>query len=128
MADRPFVEVISSIFGNFEDIVRSEIRLAKTEVREEIERSTRGASWIAVACLSAFFALSFLLVAIFCGLLFVVPGWAAALILCVVLAAVCVTALQLRAHRIKSLAPRPFVAGASTVNEEYLPWAKQATK
>lgn len=127
-ADRPFVEVLSSIFGNFEDIVRSEIKLAQTEVREEIAKSARGASWIVTACVSAFFALAFLLVAIFFGLLFVLPGWAAALCVCVVLAMISITALQLRAHRVRQLTQRQDANAAATTNEEYLPWAKQATK
>ncbi len=38
-SERPFSAVLKDIVGNLQDIVRSEIRLAKTEVQEEVAKS-----------------------------------------------------------------------------------------
>ncbi|MEJ0006259.1 MAG: phage holin family protein [Steroidobacteraceae bacterium] len=79
--ERPFSVVLSSIFANLQDIVRSEVKLAKAEAREEIAGYTKGAAWTVTAILSAFFAVAFLLGAGFFALSYIVPQWAAALIM-----------------------------------------------
>jgi hypothetical protein len=97
--DRPFAEVLTSIVGNVQEIVRSEVRLAKAEVREEIGRATHGMAWVATGALTAFFSVGFALVAIFFALILVLPQWAAALIIAVALAGVSAIAFQVRATR-----------------------------
>jgi hypothetical protein len=87
-ADRPFSELFSNIFGNVEDIVRSELKLAKTEVREDLVKSAHAAAWFAAGLATALFAFGFLLVTVFFLLLSIVPNWAAALIIAVPLGVV----------------------------------------
>jgi Putative Actinobacterial Holin-X, holin superfamily III len=98
--ERSFAAVLGSILGNVQDIVRSEISLAKAEVRDEVSAMTRGATWLALGILSAFFASAFLLAAMFFGLIHWVPTWAAAAILGVALAALCAVSLAVRRGKI----------------------------
>jgi VIT1/CCC1 family predicted Fe2+/Mn2+ transporter len=79
--ERPLTAILSSIFGNVQEIVRSEVKFAKTEVREEIAQLSQGATWLAAGMLSAFFAICFLLGAAFFALSYLMPQWMAALII-----------------------------------------------
>ncbi len=45
-SERPLTAVITSIFENVQDIVRSEARLVTAEVREEVVGLTQGAAWL----------------------------------------------------------------------------------
>ena len=38
-ADRSFSDVLQDIIGNVQEMVRSEVRLAKTEIREQVVTS-----------------------------------------------------------------------------------------
>jgi hypothetical protein len=100
--ERPFTAVLSSIVENLEEIVRSEIRLAKAEVRHEVAEFTHGAVWLATGILSAFFAISFLLGVSFFALSNVMPRWIAALIIAGVLLTVCGVSFAVRASIVKS--------------------------
>jgi uncharacterized membrane protein YqjE len=122
-ADRPFSELFSNIFGNVEDIVRSELKLAKTEVREDLAKSAHAAAWFAVGLASALFALGFLLLTVFFLLLSIVPNWAAALIIAVPLGLVSTIIFQVGgAKRKLQRNSQPLLA--ETPSKENSAWAK----
>lgn len=102
-AEPSFTAVVGRIFVNLQDLARSEVKLAKTEVREEIAEMKHGASWLAVAILSAFFAACFVLLAGFFALLYIVPQWAAALIMAGGLVVVSGISLAVRASIVKAI-------------------------
>jgi hypothetical protein len=77
---RPVSEVFRNILDNLQEIVRSEAKLAKAEVREELVRSSKRFTRIGIAALSGFFACAYLLLAAFLALCRAVPDWAAAVI------------------------------------------------
>jgi putative superfamily III holin-X len=79
-SERSVSEVLQDIVGNIQDIVRSEVRLAKTEVGEELTKAKAASLAIGGGALSGIFSASFLLLAIVYALSRVVPDWAAALI------------------------------------------------
>ena len=79
--ERSFTAVISSIFENVQDIVRSEARLIKSELRDEVVGMTQGAGWLVAGIATAFFAAAFLLGAVFFALSYIMPHWLAALIM-----------------------------------------------
>jgi uncharacterized membrane protein YqjE len=89
MAQRPVAEVFKDIFDNVQDIVRSEARLASAQLREELENSVKTLRWNAVAALSGFLGLAFLLICGFFALRYTLSAWAAAAIISVSLGAVC---------------------------------------
>ena len=78
--DRPISVVLHDIVGNIQDIVRSEVLLAKTELREEVVRSRSAAILLAVGVLLLSFGAFLVLLAIVLALTGLMPGWAAALI------------------------------------------------
>ena len=116
-ADRPFAAVLTSIVDNVQEIVRSEVRLAKAEVREEIAGMARGAGWLVAGIVSAFFALSFLLGAGFFALSYIVPHWLAASIIGGILTVICGVSLAARGSIVNSTIPQP-VSLSATQSEE----------
>jgi uncharacterized membrane protein YhaH (DUF805 family) len=97
---RPVSEVLKDILDNAQDIVRSEAKLVKAELYEEVGKSKRAAAWLAAAALAAIFAVGFLLVSAFLVLQTLTRGWIAAAIIaaaCGLVCALCLTAKDLRA-------------------------------
>jgi hypothetical protein len=126
-AERPLVEVLNTIFGSVEDLVRSEVNLARAELREEIAKTTRGAWWLALGAVAGFLAAGFLLLAVFLGLARSVPDWAAALIIAGALAII--AAVTLRIHRSKARALKRWHSRLLGPHfKESMPWVKPRTK
>jgi len=71
---------VRDIIGNAQEIIRSEVQLAKTEIMEEIRGAAKAAAFYAAAGICALFALGLILWACVYGLLYIVPLWLAALI------------------------------------------------
>ena len=63
--ERPFAAVLLSIFEDIQELVRSEARLAKAEVRAELAGIAQGAGWLVAGIAGAFFAICFMLLAAF---------------------------------------------------------------
>ena len=59
--DKSITDVIKSAIGDAQDLVRSEIALAKAEAREEVRRFGAGAAFLAGAALAGVIGLVFLL-------------------------------------------------------------------
>jgi uncharacterized membrane protein YqjE len=84
--DRPFGEVFQDIVRNLQEIVRSEIRLAKVELQADAAVVAASAIWLSAGVVAALCALSFLLWTIAYALAMVMPLWGAALSTALVLA------------------------------------------
>jgi uncharacterized membrane protein YqjE len=65
-------------------LVKSEIELAKAELKEDIKAEVAAAKGLSVAAVCALLMVSLLLVAVVLALANVMPGWAAALIVAAV--------------------------------------------
>jgi uncharacterized membrane protein YqjE len=78
-------EVIKDIIANVQGMVRSEIRLAKAELREEAAKTSAAAKLLGIGAGLGLFAAAFFLTTIALLLALVMPAWAATLILAVVL-------------------------------------------
>ena len=123
---RSVVEVLSDIFGNLEDIVQSQIRLAKAEVTDELRGVKSAALSLAITALAGTFTVLFLLLSAMYALSLVMPSWQAALVVAGAMALVTIGAALLRSRSNKpgkKFAPRT----AKSVKED-LEWAKQSTK
>jgi uncharacterized membrane protein YqjE len=123
--DRPISSVLHDIVGNVQDIVRSELRLAKTELTEELTKARRGAVLVAVGTLLLWFSALFVLVAIVYALSLVMPGWAAAAVVALGAGAVATLFLSLGIKRLKTMRGVPKTTGTLKENAE---WAKQLTR
>jgi uncharacterized membrane protein YqjE len=84
--ERSLADVFQDIVANVQDIVRSELRLASVEIRQELVKAATAGKVAAAGGVLALFALAFLLLAAVYGLALVMPPWMAALAVGIVLA------------------------------------------
>jgi membrane protein len=86
--ERPISEVIGDIAENVQQIARAEMRLAKAELIEDVARMKRGAVFMVIAAMTGALAVGCLCLTAIYALALVMPAWAAALIVGVVMAIV----------------------------------------
>jgi uncharacterized membrane protein YqjE len=124
-ADRPISAVLHDIVGNVQDIIRAEVRLAKTELVEELAKSRSAAVLLAAGALTLAFSALFVLLAIVYALSLVMAAWAAALVVGVGIGVVAALCVGLGMKKFKAIRGAPKTA---TTMKENLQWAKQLTK
>ena len=124
--DRSLSDVFQDIVRNVQEIVRSEVRLAKTEFREEAIKAKSSTLLLGAGGVAAIFAVGFLLLAAVYALALVMPSWAAAFLVGAGVSAVAVVMLTAGARRFKHIHPAP----ERTVHtlKETAEWAKQQVK
>jgi uncharacterized membrane protein YqjE len=122
---RPVAAVLHDIVGNIQDIVRSELRLAKTELTEELDRSRSAAVLLGAGALLLTLSALFVLLAIVYALSLVVAEWTAALIVGAGVGAIAAVCFGVGVKRLKAVR-----GGQKTVAsmKENVEWAKQPTK
>jgi len=86
--ERPMAEVFRDIVGNVQEMVRSEVRLARAEVKEEASRAAAAGKLLAIGGVLGLFAAGFLLVCVAQLLMLFMPAWAATLAVGLVLGVV----------------------------------------
>ena len=86
--DRSAADLVRDIISNVQEMVRSEVKLAKAEFREETNKTLSGAKKMAIAAGAGLFALTFVLWSVALLLSRVVPDWVATLLVGIVLGAV----------------------------------------
>jgi uncharacterized membrane protein YqjE len=124
-ADRPISMVLNDIVGNVQDIVHSEMRLAKTELGEELGKSRSAAILVAAGGLLLAFSVLFVLLAVFYALSVVVTIWLAALIVAAAVAAIAAICIRAGIARFRKVRAIPKTAASV---KETVEWAKQQTK
>jgi uncharacterized membrane protein YqjE len=122
---RTVPELLQSIVGNVAEITRSELRLAKAELKEEGAKAKAPATMAVVGGVFALYAFGFLLVAGAIGLSMVMAWWMATLLVGVVLAIVAVILVSTASKQFKALNPPERTAQTLKENVE---WAKQQIK
>jgi uncharacterized membrane protein YqjE len=123
---RSFPEVLQDIVGNLQEIIRSEFRLAKTELKEEAAKAGKPAATFGVGLVLGFYGIGFLLLASVYGLSMVMAGWLAALLVGTILVIVAIALLSSSGKKLKRVNPTP----AKTIQslEENVQWAKHQIK
>ena len=122
---RTVSDVLHDILQNLQEMVRSEIRLAKVEIREEAKRAISSGVWIATGAVSAASALMFLLWTLAYALATRMPLWAATLVVAVVMAGVASVLIMGGLRRAKRVQPMPERMIESV--KENIEWMKQQT-
>ena len=123
--DRPISIILQDIVRNIRDIVRAEVRLAKTEVGEELGKARSAGVLFGTGAVTAVFAVLFLLLASVYALTLVMPQWAAALVVAAVLGIVAAVIVKLGVKRFKTIHVAPKTAASLKENAQ---WARQLTK
>jgi len=124
-ANRSISTVLTDIVGNIQEIVRSEMRLAKTEVTEEVAKLRSASVLMGLGAFMLSVSVLFVLLAVVYALSAVMPAWAAALIVGVgagVIAALC---CGLGIKRFKAVRAAPKTTATLKENVE---WAKNLTR
>lgn len=124
--ERSVSDVLQDIIRDVQEIVRSEVRLAKTELREEAAKAKTAAGLMGAAAITAHFAVFFLLLTVVYALTLVMASWAAALIVSVGLAVIATVMVMAGLKRLKQIQATPTRAMDSM--KENVEWAKQQTK
>jgi uncharacterized membrane protein len=121
-ANRSMSEVVQDIFGNVQEMIRSEFRLAKAEVREEASKGGKAAAILGAGALAGIFCIALFLVTCLLALEIALPAWLAALIMGIltgIVAAVLIKVGRTRLKRVNAM-PRQTIHSV----KENVEWAR----
>ena len=124
--DRSVSEVLQDVLRNVQDILRSEVRLAKVESRQEAMQAASSALWVMFGVVGALSAWMFLLWTAAFALTAILPMWAATLVIAVAMAAGGGVMIAAGLRRFTQITPMPERTIESL--KENLEWIKQPTK
>jgi uncharacterized membrane protein YqjE len=106
-ADRSLSTIVQDIVGNVQGILRSEIRLAKTEIREEANKAARASTLFISGGVLGIYAVGLLLLTLVRALSVPLEPWLAALIVFVVVAVLSAVLLRAGIARFRRVNPTP---------------------
>ena len=101
--DRSISDVLQDIFGNVQDIVRSEVRLAQAEIKTEAGKTVRAAKSLIIGGVLALYAGGLLLIAAVYALAMVLQPWLAALIIGAVVAVIAAALISVGQGRLRAV-------------------------
>jgi len=104
---RPISRIIEDILRHVGEIIRSEIRLAQTEIRQDFSDLKNAGVFLAAAGVAGMFALGFLLLSAVYALSTIMPPWAAAAAVGVVLGLAGTVLLFKGMHMLKATSMTP---------------------
>ncbi len=107
MPDRPVAEVLQDIVGNIQSILRSEIRMARVEVRERVAAATGSAKWLGAAVVTAVYAGLFALLSAMYGLALIMPLWLAGLVVTGAMVVISIGLVSTGIARVKAMQHLP---------------------
>ena len=122
---RPLSAILKEIIAHLEEIVRSEIRLAKTEISAEIVNAARKCISVVAAMVLSLFALGFLLWGGAYALAQVIPLWLATIVVGTVLGTI--SAILWRKGRKDLSQIRPKLKRTTQTLKENLAWIRKPT-
>jgi len=122
--ERPMAEVFRDIIGNVQEMVRSEMRLALVEIREEASKTARAGAMLAIGGVLAMIAGVFLLVCLAQVLDLIMPDWAAALIVALAMGIPAMILITKGRDRLRMPVPEKTIENV----KENVEWMKNQTK
>jgi uncharacterized membrane protein YqjE len=124
--ERSLSSVLQDVVRNVQEIVRSEVRLATVEIKEEAIKAKSSGAMLGAGAITAIFAALFLLLTVVFALSLVIPLWAAALAVGVVLSIAAGVMFTSGMKLFKRIHPTP-QRTVETIKEN-VEWAKQQTR
>jgi uncharacterized membrane protein YqjE len=126
VVERSIGSLVNDIVGNVQEIIRSEVRLAKAEVTEELSKARRAMIWLVAGAVLATMAFGFLLLTAVYVLEHFFQPWVAALIVALGSGAIGGALAALGASQMKRVSLPP--PRTITSVQENLQWAKAQAK
>jgi uncharacterized membrane protein YqjE len=119
-------QILQDIVNHISDIFRSEVRLAKTEVRQDMLKLAKTASFIGIAAVLMLYAVGLVFLSAVYALQLVLPAWLAAILVGVPLGIVAAILFVIGRNRLKQASLRP----NQTIQtlEDNVTWFKRRTK
>jgi uncharacterized membrane protein YqjE len=117
-------DVVKDIISNVQEMVRSEIRLARAELREEASTSANAAKLIGMGAGLGLFAAAFILTTVALLLALVMPAWVATLIVGAVLGVAAMVLLAKGKAEFTVPKPRKTIENV----KENVEWMKNQTR
>jgi hypothetical protein len=77
-SERPIGRIVEDILGHLGEIIRSELRLVQTELRQDLREVRSAGIYVAIAGVLGVFCLGFLLLGAVYALSLMLPAWLAA--------------------------------------------------
>ena len=123
-SERTMSEVLKDIVGNIQEMVRSEVRLARVELRTEIHQAAGAGKLMAAGAVMAAAGGAFLLVTLVLLLALVMPVWAATLVVGAVLGIAGMAVISKGRAQFKVPLPNKTIENV----KENVEWMKSQTK
>jgi uncharacterized membrane protein YqjE len=123
---RSIGDITGDLLENAQELFRDEIRLAKVEIREDLKTAGRAAAILVTGILMALFAFGMLLFTATWALDTLLPLWAAAGIVTVVVAVLAAVLITVGRARVSEVNPKPERTVESM--KENVQWIKQQTR
>jgi membrane protein len=123
---RSVADVMQDIVANVQQIIRSEFRLARVELKEKAEWASKPSAIMGAGAVLGLYGMGFLLLAALYGLSLVMAPWLAALLVGGVLTIISLILVALSRSQLKQIDPIPEKT-IRTVKENVL-WAKEQIK
>jgi uncharacterized membrane protein YqjE len=117
-------DVFRDIITNVQEMIRSEVRLARVEIREETSKTMRAGAMLGAGAVMALFAAGFLLTCIAQFLSLYMPDWAAALVVAVAMGVPGAVLIMKGRERLRVPMPEKTIENV----KENVEWMKNQTR
>lgn len=124
--ERSVTQILQDIFTNVQEIIRSEVRLARTEIGEQTNKALRAFAVLGAGLILGMYALGFLLLSAVYALAAVLPDWLGPLLVGLIVAVIATALIVIGRNRIKTVSPVPQKTIASV--KEDAQWVKDQTR
>jgi uncharacterized membrane protein YqjE len=124
--DRPIKQILQDILTNMQEIIRNEVRLARTEIGEEMSKALRALAILGGGMFLAVYALGFLLLSAVYALAAVLPDWLAPLLVGLLVAVGAAILIMVGRNRLAEVNAKPEKTIQSV--KEDVQWVKDQTK
>ena len=125
-SSRSITQIFQEIVNRVSEIIRSEVRLARAEIREDLGDYARAGRYLVVAGLLACFALGFVLLGVVFALAAVLDAWLAAVLVGVLVGIVGAVTFAVGRKRMKLASLKPDKTLQTL--EDNISWFKKQTR
>jgi uncharacterized membrane protein YqjE len=123
---RSIAQIVQDTMRDVQDLVRSEIRLAKAEMEEKTRKAAKAGMLLGAGITVGFLALCCAVVACIAALAVVIPVWGAAIVMFVLLGITAGGAAAAGRSRLRNIDPKPQQT-VQSIKEDF-DWARRRTK